>query len=187
MSHFRSLPVLLCLAVSTCFAQHTPRKFADVPILTYEGKTIHLSQYHGKVIMIEMMLTDCPECLVTLEFMGKLQKEYGPRGFQAFAIALDPSMQTVKPFGERYRFPFPLGFLEKDPAIKFLDLNATAHPVVPYLLFVDWKGEVHFQYAGNDPIWNQGEKGLRTIADGLLRQAAEKKDSVYKTAPAGKQ
>jgi peroxiredoxin len=178
--------VFLCL-IPVAFAQHTPRKFADVPIQTYDGKTIHLSQYRGKTIMIEMMLTDCPECLDTLNLMGKLQKEYGPRGFQALGIALDPSMQTVKPFGERYRFPFPLGFLEKDAAVKLLDLNATAHPVVPYLLFIDWKGEVHFQYAGNDPIWNQGEKGLRVIADGLLRQAAEKKGAEYKTMPAGKQ
>jgi cytochrome c biogenesis protein CcmG, thiol:disulfide interchange protein DsbE len=181
----RRLLVFLCL-LPVCFAQHTPRRLADIPILTSEGKTIHVSQYRGKVLMIEMNLTDCPECLVTLQFMGDLQKEYGARGFQAIGIALDPSMQTVKPFAERYRFPFPFGFLEKDPAIKFLDLNATAHPIVPYLLFVDWMGSVRFQYAGNDPIWGQGQKGLRTIADGLLRQAEEKKGAQYETKPAGK-
>jgi hypothetical protein len=179
--------VFLCL-IPVAFAQHTPRKLADVPVITYDGKTIHpATQYKGKVLMIEMMLTDCPECQVTLEFMGKLQKEYGPRGFQAIGIALDSSMQTVKPFGDRYRYPFPLGQLDKDPAIKFLDLNANARPVVPYLLFVSWQGDVRFQYAGNDPIWNQGEKGLRTIADGLVRQAEEKKGAQTKTMPAGKQ
>jgi thiol-disulfide isomerase/thioredoxin len=186
MVTLRRLLVFLCLS-SICFAQHTPRKCADVPIVTTDGKTIHIPQYHGKVLMIEMMLTDCPECLQTMDFLGRLQKEFGPRGFQAIAIALDSDGAVVKPFQERYRYTFPVGHLDKDPAVKFLDLNATAHPVVPYLMFVDWTGTVRFQYAGNDPIFKSGEKNIRTIADGLLRQAAEKKGAEYKTAPAGKQ
>ena len=185
MVTFRRLPVFLCL-LSVCFAQRTPRKVADVPIVTSDGKTIHASQYQGKVLMIEMMLTDCPDCLQTMQFMAKLQKEYAPRGFQAIGIALDPNAAAVKPFAERYRFPFPVGHLDQEPAIKFLDLKETGHPVVPYILFVDWMGNVRFQYPADAPIFNSAEKNLRQIADGLLRQAAEKKGPEYKTVPAGK-
>jgi peroxiredoxin len=180
------LLAFLCL-LSLCFAQHTPRKCSDMPIVSSNGKTIHISQYRGKVLMIEMMLTDCDDCLQTLQLMGRLQQNMGPRGFQAIAVSLDPNVAAVKPFAERYRFPFPIGHLDKDPAVKFLDLNETAHPVVPYVLFVDWQGNVRFQYPANAPIFNSAEKNLSQIADGLLRQAAEKKGPEYETRPAGKQ
>jgi peroxiredoxin len=183
---FRRILTFAVLA-ATCFAQHTGRKASDLPIQTSDGKTIHLGQYKGKVCMIEMMLTTCPECLQTMQFLARLQAEYGPRGFQAIGIALDPDASAVKPFAERYRFPFPVGHLAKEPAIKFMDLNATAQPVVPYIIFVDWMGNVRFQYPANDPIFSAGEKNIRAVADGLLRQAAEKKGPQYETRPAGKQ
>jgi peroxiredoxin len=186
MVTFRRLLVFLCL-ISVLLAQRTPRKCEAIPIPTSDGKTITIPQYKGKVVMIEMMLTDCPECLNTLQFMAKLQKDYGPRGFQAVGIALDPNIANVKPFAERYRFPFPVGHMDKDPAIKFLDLKETGHPTVPYILFVDWQGSVRFQYPADAPIFASAEKNLAQIADGLLRQAAEKKGPEYKTVPAGKQ
>jgi peroxiredoxin len=186
MVTFRRILAFLCL-FSACFAQRTPRACADIPIPTSDGKSIHVSQYRGKVIMIELMLTDCEDCMQTLQLLSKLQKQMAPRGFQAIAIGLDPNGAAVKPFAERYRFPFPVGHLDKDPAIKFMDLKATAQPVVPYIMFVDWQGNVRFQYPANAPIFNSAEKNLTQIADGLLRQAAEKKGPQYETRPAGKQ
>jgi peroxiredoxin len=181
----RRLLVFLC-PLSVCFAQHVPRKCTDLPIPGSDGKIIRVSQYSGKVLMIEMMLTDCPECLKTMQFMGRLQQEFGPRGFQAIGISLDADPALVKPFVDRYRFNFPVGHLGKDQALKFLELNETAHPMCPYILFVDWMGTVRFQYPGNDPIFSSEEKNLRQIADGLLRQAKEKKGAQYETRPAGK-
>lgn len=184
---FRRFLVFLCL-LSIGFAQRTPRKCADIPIRTSDNKTIHISQFHGKVVIVVMMLTSCDDCLQMLKFMATLQNEMGPRGLQVVGISLDESPVNVVPFAQRYRFPFPMGHLDKDPAIKLANLNASAHPKVPYIMFVDWMGNVRFQYPADAPaIQQSGEKNLRTIADGLLRQAAEKKGPTYETRPAGKQ
>ena len=182
----RRLLALLCLS-SLCFAQHTPRKCLDLPIPTSDGKTVHISQYHGKVVVMVMFLTTCADCLQTLQFMSKLQKDMGPRGLQVLAISIpmdDPS--AVAPFAQRYRFPFPVGHLDKDSVLKIAELNPTAAPTVPYIMFIDWMGSVRFQYPGNAPIFASAEKNLSQIADGLLRQAAEKKGPQYETRPAGK-
>lgn len=183
MVTFRRLLVFFCLLV-TCYAQHTPRPAADVPIHTTDNKTIHISQYRGKAVLVAFMLTTCEECLSTMQFMGRLQSDLGPKGLQVVAISLDERTAAAAPYAQRYRFPFPMGHLDKDPAIKFMDLNATAHPVVPTLMFIDWQGKVRFQYAGNDPIFNSGEKNIRQIADGLVHEAADKRSPQYKTAPA---
>ena len=186
MATFRRLGAFLCL-LSACFAQHTPRKVADVPIPLSDGKTIHIAQYSGKVVMVELMLTDCEPCFQTMQFMSRLQNEMGPRGFQAIAISVDDNVAVVKPFAERYRLPYPVGLLDHPPAIKLLDLSPTAHPTVPNIMFVDWQGQAHFQYPANAPIFNDAEKNLRTIADGLLHEAADKRGPKYQTRQAGKQ
>src|SRR5882757_1453033 len=105
MAIFRRLVILFCLA-SMCFAQHTPRKCADIPIRTTDKKTIHISQYHGKVVLFVMMLTSCDDCLRTLQMMARWQNEMGPRGLQIIGVSLDESAVNVIPFQERYRFPF---------------------------------------------------------------------------------
>lgn len=181
---FRRLGVFLCF-LPTCFAQHTPRRCADVPIPTTDGKTIHIQQYHGRVTMIAIVDTDCSDCHAALSFMSKLQHDLGPRGFQAVGVAVDGNRALAKPYEERYRFPFPIGTLDPAGAIKLMDLRADAHPIVPYIMFVDWEGNVRFQYAANDPVFKDGEKNMRAVADGLLRQAIEK--TGRQLAPAGKQ
>jgi thiol-disulfide isomerase/thioredoxin len=186
MVTFRRLLVFLCLG-SACFAQHTPRKVADVGILSSDGKTIRIPHYLGKVVMIEFMRVDCPPCFQTIQLLSRLQTELGARGFQAVAVSLDEDGGLVKPFAERYRFPFPVGHLDPLPAIKLMDLNATAHPTVPYIMFVDWQGSVRFEYPGNAPIFNDAQKNLHDIAGGLVHEAEEKRGPIYKTVPAVKQ
>jgi cytochrome oxidase Cu insertion factor (SCO1/SenC/PrrC family) len=177
--------ILLSLC-SVSFAQTIPRPCPDFPIRTSDGKTIRISKYHGKVVMIVMMQTDCEACHQMLETISQWQKEWEPRGFQVLAFAIDDTPTNVVPYAERYRFPFPVAHLRRDAVIKLADLKKTARPFVPYVMFVDWKGDVRFQYAGNDPILSRGVQGIRGIADGLLRQAADKSGPTLKTVPAGK-
>jgi peroxiredoxin len=184
MVNFRRLLVFLCL-LSLCFAQPKPRKCPDTPIRTADSKVIKVSQYRGKVVMVVMFLTSCQECVVMLQFSEKLQKEYASRGFQVLAISLDESSANLLPFQQRYRFSFPLGHVEKEGAIELAALKKDAHPLVPLVMFIDWMGNVRFKYeGGNDPIFQQGEKGIRGIATGLLNQAAAKEGPQYKSAPA---
>lgn len=187
MLTLRHFAMLLCLAAA-CLAQHPGRVCADVPIKTSDGKTIHIPKYHGKVVMIVLMRVNCPECHKLLDSASRWQTEWGSRGFQVLAISIpDDTAADIGPFADRYRFPFPIGYLDRDQAIKLADLNKTAQPVIPYVMFIGWNGDVRFQYAANDPIWKQGDKGFAAIADGLLRQAAEKKGPQLETRPAGKQ
>jgi peroxiredoxin len=185
MPCFRRLAIFLSLC-SVSFAQQVPRPCADIAIKTSDGKTIRISKYHGKVVMIVMIKTDCSPCHQLLETVSQWQKEWEPRGFQVLAFAIDDNDTDVVPYAERYRLPFPVAYLRSDAVIKLADLRKTARPWVPYVMFVDWKGDVRFQYAGNDPILSQGVQAIRGIADGLLHQAADKSGPQLKTMPAGK-
>jgi thiol-disulfide isomerase/thioredoxin len=181
---FRRILTFLCL-ISVCFAQHS-RKCADVPIKTTDGKILHIPQYRGKAVMIVMFSTTCDHCLVMLELARRMQQELGPHGLQTIAISIDDTDRNVQPYAQRYRFPFPVGYLTPEPALQLADMKKGEHPIVPLVIFVNWQGDVHLQYNASDPIFNQGEKGIRQIASALCRQAEEKQAPVLQTKPAAK-
>ncbi|HVO98820.1 MAG TPA: TlpA disulfide reductase family protein [Bryobacteraceae bacterium] len=182
---FRRLLVLVCL-VSFCFAQPAPkrRRCPDTIIRTVDAKPIKISQYRGKVVLIVMFLTSCDDCAQALKLIQKIQNDYASQGLQVVGVSLDESSANLLPFQQRYRFTFPLGHLDKAGAIELAALSKDAHPYVPLVMFVDWMGNVRFQYQGNDPFLRDPDKNLRAIATGLLKQAAAKEGPQYETKPA---
>ena len=192
MAMFRPLAVFLCL-VSLSFAQQaTPtaappvklRKCPDTPIRGLDNKIIKISQYRGKVVMIVMFLTSCPDCTLTLQLMQKMQNDYAARGLQIVGVSLDESSANLLPYAQRYHFPFPLGHLDTAGASQLSGVAKTAGVKVPVIMFVDWMGNVRFQYQGDDRIFADGEKNMRGIATALLKQAALKQGPQYETRPA---
>lgn len=182
----RSLWTWLCLAVLAHGAIPT-RPLPDVLIPTPSGKKINLRQYRGKVLLVALVSTSCQECLETVNILNRVQKELGPKGFQAVAIAFEPGAASlIGPFIARYRPIYPFGSLEKDPAFKLAGLPDSARPFVPILMFVDGKGLVRLQVQGDSPVMKSEESTIRAVVNNYLaeaaRAAAPKKTT--ETAPA---
>jgi peroxiredoxin len=179
----RSL-AFLCVAASAYAI--VPRPLADMPIPMPDTKKINLRQYRGKVLLIALISTSCGDCIKTVATLNAIQKDFGKRGFQVVGAAIeDNAAYNVGSFVARYRPIFPVGYLEREAAIKFLDVSKETRPFVPILMFVDERGTVRFQYYGNDPFLKQGEKGIRAVADGLIRKA-EQDRAARKAAAAAK-
>ncbi len=160
--------VRLCLLLSVEGAS-TPRPLADVSVPVPHGTPIRLSQYRGKVMVVALISVTCDHCAASLKLLDKLQKEYGPRGFQAFAIAADPNaekMLSVLTLDQGY----PVGSLDQNTTMQVFDFKPNDHPFVPMYMFVDRKGTVRFQYPGKDVFFQSEEKNTRTLIEGLLKQ-----------------
>ena len=166
----RALFVSVCLLASMQAAS-TPRPLADVSIPMPDGKSIKLSQYRGKVMIVALVSTTCEHCMLSMDLLGKLQKEYGPRGFQVFAVAADDmATKMVGPLTRLRQFGFPLGALDQNTTMQLCDFKREDHPFVPMYLFVDKKGTVRFQYSGNEDFFKAEEKNTRLLIEGLLKQ-----------------
>ena len=153
------------------FAASTPRPLADLNLPTSDGKTLPLKQYKGKVVLIALISTTCKECVASLEILNRIQKDLGPRGAQVLAAAInDNAAYLLQPFVQRYRPIFPIGYLDQAATMRLADFKKDDHPFVPIFLFVDRKGNVRFQYFGNDPFFKQEERSARAIVEGLLHQ-----------------
>jgi len=160
----------VCLLVSIQGAS-TPRPLADISVPMPDGKKIRLSQYRGKVMVVALVSTTCEHCYASMDLLGQLQREYGPRGFQVFAVAADDNAaKAVGPLSRAKNLAFPLGYLDQNTTMQLCDFKRDDHPFVPMYLFVDKKGTVRFQYPGNDDFFKAEAKNTRTLIEGLLKQ-----------------
>ncbi len=70
----------------------------DFTLETLEGKTVHLSDYRGKGVLLNFWATWCQPCKIEMPWFAELQKQYGPQGLQIVGIAMDDA--SPKDIGE---------------------------------------------------------------------------------------
>jgi thiol-disulfide isomerase/thioredoxin len=86
----------------------TPKGDLPEPELTLkdlDGKDVSLSEYKGKVVLVNFWATWCEPCRVEIPWLIEMQQKYGPKGFVLLGIALDEEGKSVvAPFVAKERF-----------------------------------------------------------------------------------
>jgi len=77
----------------------------DVTLMDIEGKDISLSQYKGKVVLVNFWATWCDPCRVEIPWLIEMQQKYSAKGFTVLGIAMDEEgAKVVTPFVNKERF-----------------------------------------------------------------------------------
>ena len=167
---YRRLSVILLAAAATILPATLPRPLPSMEIPLPGGKKVNIQQYKGKVMVAMLFSTQCAECIASVDLLNKAQKTFAARGFQAVAVAVNiDAPEEIKNFVDRYRPLFPTGHLGQAEFMKLADLKKGDRPFVPIFIFVDKKGNIRFQYRGNDAIMKQQEKATMAIIVSLLK------------------
>ena len=186
-------PFLAALAALTLTfpamrAADLPRRAPELAINMTDGKQVLLSQYKGKVVAVCFILTTCPHCQKTIGMLSKLQQEYGPRGFQVLASAIEQMARMAVPdFIKTFATPFPVGFNDPSVAVDFLQHPPMVIPMMPMLAFVDRQGMIRDQHEGSDEVFfgPDQEQNLCKQVESLLGTggAAARKATPKSAAP----
>jgi thiol-disulfide isomerase/thioredoxin len=74
------------------------------------GKPLRLSDYQGKVVMLDFWATWCGPCRIEIPGFIELQKRYGGQGFAVIGISMDDSSDTgtVVDFYRQLRMNYPV-------------------------------------------------------------------------------
>lgn len=130
-----------------------------------------LSEYRGKVVALEFIFTTCPHCQAFSKVMTKIQQEYGPRGLQVLAVAVNENADLlVENFARDYQVNFPVGWTPRDQMLAFMGFSSGRF-VVPQLALIDRKGYIHWQTpALESPEWDKlmNEHAVRQHVEELL-------------------
>ncbi len=74
-----------------------------------EGKKVSLTDFKGKVVLLNIWATWCAPCVAEMPSMEKLYQELKGEDFELLAISVDESgAEAVKPFMEKHKLGFPV-------------------------------------------------------------------------------
>jgi peroxiredoxin len=166
---------VFALAAPAIRAANIPRKAPDFAVSLSNGQQVTLAQYKGKVVALAFILTSCPDCQRTVRVLIQSQNEFGPRGFQALASAIEETARiNVPEFVRQFNPPFPVGYNQQRPVLDFMQHPPMVDPIMPLLVFIDREGVIRAQYEGHEPFLaaDQVAKNVRAKILELLNEGA---------------
>ena len=101
-----------------------------------DGKKVSLSDYKGKVVLVNIWATWCPPCVEEMPSMEKLYRKFKGENFEILAVSIDESgLKAVAPFMKKSRLTFP-ALLDSKGTIK------TAYGItgIPESFIIDQQG-----------------------------------------------
>lgn len=72
------------------------------------GKTFHLEDYRGKVVLVNFTTTWCPYCKKDIPFLKRMYDRYRSRDFVILSVYIQESREKVSSFARRYELPYPV-------------------------------------------------------------------------------
>lgn len=151
----------LALIVTGC-APSCPEMGSKAPDFTLEtpdGRSLSLSDFRGKTVLLNFWATWCIPCLQEMPHFQAIYNERSNEGVAILAIDLQESASTVKSFVASHGFTFHV-LLDKQAEVAEKYCLPSAIPVT---LFINTEGIIKARKIGS--FQNQGE--IESMLDSL--------------------
>ena len=131
------------LCAQTCSANakdaNLDLKFKDI-----HGKSVTLSDYKGKVILLDFWATWCPPCRKEIPGLISLYDTYKSRGLVVVGVSMDDSKADIRKFEKKLGMNYPIllgnGHTDLEPAFGQLPL--------PAAFVISREGKICFKHDG---------------------------------------
>lgn len=106
-----------------------------------------LADYRGKVVLLEIMQTRCPNCQKLSQLLKKLQAEFGGKLVILGIVNPPDNQQTVSQFIEQFEIDYPILFDCGQAAASYLRPDPSRPQIhLPHLFLIDPKGMIRAHY-----------------------------------------
>jgi thiol-disulfide isomerase/thioredoxin len=113
-------------------------KAPPVALKDLRGRTVRLSDYRGKIVMLNFWATWCPPCRAEMPDLVKWQREYRKKGLQVVGVTYPPTDLTeVRKFVRSLRVNYPVVLGAKETKSLFDPAES-----LPLTVVIDREGNV---------------------------------------------
>ncbi len=134
--------VLNDASISASIGQPRP----EFSMLDLDGKLRNISEWDGKVVLLNFWATWCPPCMKEIPVLIELQQQYGDKGLQVVGVAVD-NVEAVRSFATQVGINYPL-LPAEDGTIELAERYGNHHGALPYTVFIAANGEISYTLMG---------------------------------------
>jgi len=145
--------------------QQVQKKETDYPVAPdfalqdLDGNTVRLSDYKGKVVILDFWATWCGPCRRGIPEFIELQEEFGDEKLVILGISVDQGDLSVVPkFAEQYGINYPVLYANQDIQMKYGPINS-----IPTAFIIDKEGKARDMAVGLRP-----KSYFKGVVDSLL-------------------
>jgi len=141
-----------------------PAVVRDAELRSASGKPIRMSDYSGKVLLVNLWATWCGPCRMETPELVKLHKEFQSRGVEMIGLSTenpDASADSVREFVRTFNVDYHIGWATHDVAIAFMTM--TGRDAIPQSFIIGRDGHIVKRFVGFSPDYTPPQ----------LRQALE--------------
>jgi peroxiredoxin len=108
-----------------------------------DGKTVRLSDFKGKPVVLDFWATWCQPCRDSMPGMAKLHKEYADKGLVILSISLDGgAIEDVRDFQKEYGMTYTVLMGTEEAAAEY------SVRTIPMMVVIDKSGKIRKRYMG---------------------------------------
>lgn len=109
-----------------------------------QGRTVRLSSYKGKVVLLNFWATWCPPCRAEMPDLITMQRQYRSQGLQVIGITYPPErIGEVRQFTRQLRVNYPIALGTKATKALF-----DASETLPVTIVIDRQGNIRERIEG---------------------------------------
>ena len=113
---------------------------------TVDAERRAVSDYKGKVVVLDFYATWCEPCRAETPRLVQLQRNYGANGLQVIGLNVggDEDRAEVPGFAKEFSIPYPLGFPDDDLVDRYLTDNQS----IPQTFVFNRNGDLVKRFVG---------------------------------------
>ena len=131
-------------ATSSMKADNARKPAPDFALKDADGKAVHLSDYKGKVVLLDFWATWCGPCRIEIPWFTEMERQKKDKGFAVVGVAMDDDgWKAIKPFVAEMKINYRVLLGDDQVAKDYDGLDA-----LPTTFLIDRNGKIADRHVG---------------------------------------